>query len=91
MHETMNIKFLITLPPSDGQSPASQREVSGSIPYKFTWTLWWKMWHCDRSISRYFSFPLSVPLHRRSILNFPRSVPLHRRSILIHSSTTDAV
>jgi len=48
-----------------------------SIPGQSVWHLWWTRWHCDRFLSQYFSFPLSVPFHQCSIP--------------IHSPTTHAI
>ena len=30
------------------------------------WDFWWKNWHSDKFISKYFSFPLSVSFHHCS-------------------------
>jgi fluoride ion exporter CrcB/FEX len=32
--------------------------------------LWWAKWHCDRFLSQYFAFPLSVSLHQCFVLIF---------------------
>ena len=39
-----------------------------SIPGQPTWDLWYTKWYSDRFFSEYFSFPLSVSLHRCSII-----------------------
>ena len=41
-----------------------------SIPFQSMWDLLWTKWHCDRFLSQYIRFPLSVSSHHCSILIF---------------------
>jgi len=53
-----------------GQSPASHCAAPDWVPDHSMWDLWWTKWHCDRFLSQYFCFPLSVSFHQRSIFIF---------------------
>jgi hypothetical protein len=51
---------------SGSLSPASHHGVSGSRPGKSTWNLWLTKCHCNRFLSEFFGFPLSIPFHHGS-------------------------
>jgi hypothetical protein len=46
-----------------GKKPGQAKKIPG----RSMWNLWWTKWHCDRSFSEYFGFPLSISFHRYSI------------------------